>query len=74
MSHSRTDRNDLRTPVPAVVIAREDTETNSGATIGKKLNTKELHRSSEDLLTEFFALDKIHVSRLNSSISLKNSV
>ena len=45
------------TPVPVVVIAREDTETNSGA-IGKKLNFKELRLASEDLLTEFFALDK----------------
>lgn len=45
------------TPVPVVVIARDETETSSGA-IGKKLNLKELRLASEDLLTEFFALDK----------------
>lgn len=45
------------TPVPVVVIAREETETSSGA-IGKKLNLKELRLASEDLLAEFFSLDK----------------
>jgi len=45
------------TPVPVVVVARDETETNSGA-IGKKLNLKELRLASEDLLTEFFTLDK----------------
>jgi hypothetical protein len=45
------------TPVPVVVIAREETETNSSA-IGKALNLKELRLASEDLLTEFFSLDK----------------
>jgi len=45
------------TPVPVVVIAREDTETASGA-LGKKLNLKELRLASEDLLSGFFALDK----------------
>lgn len=44
-------------PVPVVVIAREDTETSS-STLGKKLNLKELRLASEDLLTEFFSLDK----------------
>ncbi|KAJ6581285.1 hypothetical protein B0H19DRAFT_1114598 [Mycena capillaripes] len=51
------------TPVPVVVIARDDTETNSGA-IGKKLNLKELRLASEDLLTEFFSLDKNSLSPL----------
>lgn len=45
------------TPVPVVVIAREETETNAGS-IGKKLNLKELRLASEDLLTQFFSLDK----------------
>jgi len=45
------------TPVPVVVIARDETETNSGA-IGRKLNLKELRLASGDLLTEFFASDK----------------
>jgi prolyl-tRNA synthetase len=44
-------------PTPVVVIAREQTETNSGA-IGKKLNLKDLRVASEDLLTQFFSLDK----------------
>ena len=43
--------------VPVVVIARDETETNSGA-LGKKLNLKELRLASEDLLKEFFSLDK----------------
>jgi prolyl-tRNA synthetase len=45
------------TPVPVVVVAREATETNSGA-IGKQLNLKELRLATEDLLKEFFGLDK----------------
>lgn len=45
------------TPVPVVVIARDETETNSGA-IGKKLNLKDLRMASEDLLAEFFSLNK----------------
>lgn len=43
-------------PVPVVVVAREET-ANLGA-IGKKLNLKDLRLASEDLLTEFFSLDK----------------
>ena len=45
------------TPIPVVVIARDETETSSGA-LGKKLNLKELRLASEDLLKELFALDK----------------
>jgi prolyl-tRNA synthetase len=45
------------TPVPVVVIAREATETNSGA-IGKQLNLKELRLAAPELLQEFFGLDK----------------
>ena len=45
------------TPLPVVVIARDETETNSTA-IGKKLNLKELRLASEDLIIEFFSLDK----------------
>jgi prolyl-tRNA synthetase len=45
------------TPVPLVVIAREGTQTNTGA-LGKKLSLKELRLASEDLLQEFFSLDK----------------
>lgn len=44
-------------PTPVVVIAREQSETNSGE-IGKKLNLKDLRVASEDLLTEFFSLDR----------------
>ena len=45
------------TTVPVVVVAREETETNSGA-LGKKLKLKELRLATADLLTEFFASDK----------------
>lgn len=45
------------TPVPLVIIARESTEVNSNA-VGKKLNLKEVRVASEDLLKEFFSLDK----------------
>ncbi|KAJ7453917.1 hypothetical protein B0H11DRAFT_2161227 [Mycena galericulata] len=51
------------TPVPVVVIARDETETNSAA-IGKKLNLKELRLASEDLLSDFFSLDKNSLSPL----------
>ncbi|KAJ8582898.1 class II aaRS and biotin synthetase [Rhizopogon salebrosus TDB-379] len=52
------------TPVPVVVIAREETETSSSA-LGKKLNLKELRLASEDLLSDFFALDKNSLSILS---------
>jgi prolyl-tRNA synthetase len=45
------------TPVPVVVVARDATETSSSL-LGKKLNLKELRLASEDLLSEFFSLDK----------------
>ena len=45
------------TPVPVVVIARDDTETSSSL-LGKKLSLKELRLASEDLLSEFFSLNK----------------
>ncbi|KAF7430250.1 hypothetical protein PC9H_005952 [Pleurotus ostreatus] len=51
------------TPVPVVVVAREETETNSGA-LGKKLNLKELRLANEDLLKDFFSLDKNSLSPL----------
>lgn len=43
--------------VPLVVITRENTETSASA-LGKKLNLKELRLASQDLLSEFFKLDK----------------
>ncbi|KAH7882349.1 hypothetical protein F5I97DRAFT_1939408 [Phlebopus sp. FC_14] len=52
-----------KTAVPVVVIARDETETSSSA-LGKKLNLKELRLASEDLLAEFFSLDKNSVSVL----------
>ena len=45
------------TPVPVVVIARDNTETSSSL-LGKKLNLKDLRLASVDLLSEFFSLDK----------------
>ncbi|TFY83158.1 hypothetical protein EWM64_g849 [Hericium alpestre] len=51
------------TPIPVVVIARDETETSSGA-LGKKLNLKDLRLASEDLLSEFFSLDKDSLSPL----------
>ncbi|KAH7904385.1 hypothetical protein BJ138DRAFT_1166571, partial [Hygrophoropsis aurantiaca] len=50
-------------PVPVVVIARDETETSSSA-LGKKLGLKELRLASEDLLSEFFKLDKNALSVL----------
>ncbi|KAG1741511.1 uncharacterized protein EDB91DRAFT_1237155 [Suillus paluster] len=52
------------TTVPVIVIAREETETSSSA-LGKKLNLKELRLASEDLLADFFALDKNSLSLLS---------
>ncbi|KAJ3788535.1 hypothetical protein GGU10DRAFT_384849 [Lentinula aff. detonsa] len=51
------------TPVPVVVIAREAASVNSGA-IGKNLNLKDLRLASEDLLKDFFSLDKDSLSPL----------
>ncbi|KAG2145203.1 hypothetical protein DEU56DRAFT_789386 [Suillus clintonianus] len=51
-------------PVPVIVIARDETETSSSA-LGKKLNLKDLRLASEDLLADFFALDKNSLSLLS---------
>ncbi|KAL7284037.1 hypothetical protein ACG7TL_001314 [Trametes sanguinea] len=60
------------TPVPVVVIARETTDVPSGV-LGKTLNLKDLRLASEDLLKEFFGLDKNSLSplALNSQTYLK---
>ncbi|KAG2100436.1 uncharacterized protein F5147DRAFT_792237 [Suillus discolor] len=42
---------------PVIVITCEETETSS-LVLGKKLNLKELRLASEDLLADFFTLDK----------------
>ena len=57
------------TPVPVVVIAREVSEIPSGA-LAKKLNLKELRVASEDLLSEFFALDKNSRAHFTMRISV----
>ncbi|KAG2089448.1 uncharacterized protein F5147DRAFT_658399 [Suillus discolor] len=49
---------------PVVVITCEETETSSSA-LGKKLNLKELRLASEDLLADFFMLDKNSTSLLS---------
>ncbi|KAL4068617.1 hypothetical protein V8B97DRAFT_1873260 [Scleroderma yunnanense] len=50
-------------PVPVVVIARDETETSSSA-LAKRLGLKELRLASEELLDEFFKLDKNSLSLL----------
>ena len=45
------------TPVPLVVIARENTDVIYGA-VGKKLGLKDLRWASDDLLNEFLSLGK----------------
>ena len=45
------------TPIPFVVIARENTDIPTNA-LGRKLNLKELRLASEDLLAEFFGVEK----------------
>jgi prolyl-tRNA synthetase len=44
-------------PVPVIVIARDESEINT-TTLGKTLDVKELRLAHEDLLQNFFALDK----------------
>ncbi|KAL1943826.1 hypothetical protein VTO73DRAFT_3644 [Trametes versicolor] len=51
------------TPVPVFLITRETSDVPSGA-LGKVLNLKDLRLASEDLLKEFFALDKNSLSPL----------
>lgn len=43
--------------IPVIVIAREEIKKSSPA-LGKKLNLKELRLASEDLLADFFMLNK----------------
>ncbi|KIY48495.1 proline-tRNA ligase [Fistulina hepatica ATCC 64428] len=44
-----------KTPVPVVVIAREQTQA-SGSVVGKSLNLKELRPANNELLNEFFSI------------------
>jgi prolyl-tRNA synthetase len=53
-------------PVPLVVVAAEATQTSAGA-LGKKMGLKELRLASEDVLQEFFALDRNSRACLHSS-------
>ena len=46
------------TPVPIVLIASDETDTKNSAALGKRLNQKELRLAGDDLIREFFALDK----------------
>ncbi|KIJ38995.1 hypothetical protein M422DRAFT_60741 [Sphaerobolus stellatus SS14] len=56
-------------PVPVVVVAADNAEVNSGA-LAKKLKLKELRLASEDLLKEFFGLDKDSLTPLAIDASL----
>ena len=56
------------TPIPVVAVARDTTETSSSS-LAKHLNLKELRLASDDLLSEFFSLDK-DSRKLSSSISI----
>jgi hypothetical protein len=57
------------TPIPVIVIAGEEAETNAGA-IGKKLNLKEMRLASSEVLGEFFGVDKDSCGFLFFSLSL----
>jgi hypothetical protein len=46
------------TPVPVVVIASDETDTKNSSALGKRLNQKELRLAGDDLIKQFFALDK----------------
>jgi hypothetical protein len=46
------------TPVPVVVIASDETDTKNSTALGKRINQKELRLAGDDLIREFFALDK----------------
>ena len=55
------------TVVPVVVIASEKSAGWGSQVIGKKFNLKDLRAASDDLLNEFFGLDKhSRMSRLSS--------
>ena len=45
------------TPVPVVAIAAETTDFGP-QNLGKKLNLKDLRNAADELITEFFGLDK----------------
>ncbi|KAF8527834.1 hypothetical protein BU17DRAFT_38496 [Hysterangium stoloniferum] len=55
--------------VPVVVILAEETEMNSG-TLAKKLKLKEMRLASEDVLKEFFGLDKDSLNPFAIDLSL----
>jgi hypothetical protein len=46
------------TPVPVVVIASDETDTKNSTALGKRVNQKELRLAGDDLIREFFGLDK----------------
>ena len=46
------------TPVPVVLIASDETDTKNSTALAKSLNQKELRLAGDELIQEFFALDK----------------
>jgi hypothetical protein len=46
------------TPTPLVLIASEETDTRNTNALGKQLDLKELRLATDDLITEFFGVDK----------------
>ncbi|KAF8317195.1 prolyl-tRNA synthetase [Clavulina sp. PMI_390] len=54
----------VKGPQALVVVAREETETNSSA-LGKKYNMKDLRLANEDLLKSLFGVDKDALSPLS---------
>ncbi|PVF93478.1 putative proline-tRNA ligase, partial [Serendipita vermifera] len=52
------------TPTPLVLIACEETDTRATNALGKQLNLKELRLATDDLINEFFGVDKSALSPL----------
>ena len=46
------------TPIPVVMIASDKMDMKNSAVLGKRVNQKELRLAGDDLIQEFFALDK----------------
>ena len=46
------------TPIPVIMIASDKMDTKNSAALGKRVNQKELRLTGDDLIQEFFTLDK----------------
>ncbi|KAG8842983.1 hypothetical protein FRC20_004111 [Serendipita sp. 405] len=57
-------------PTPVIVIAAQDTDTRATNALGKQIGQKEMRLATDDLINEFFGVEKSAVSALSINAEL----